>query len=676
MHGFGYNGVVGKGKIAYFSSKYLLQLPKFATCPRDELQQALTIMNSTPSIDSKTHRATIQDTSPSSHQGRRAACDRCRGQKLRCNREDQNGNAILSGKCTRCTKARATCISSTIVRFGRSNTTSNIDRRGKQKPGQDEPRTKASNTCRHGPHAMHNNHQNFGREKEPNNMSFDDEEAEVDTRHRASSADELGFGPWNPPSMHGNTPFGTYRGSAGADIAGVDGDMTTYDDGEDLANLESFDPDYNWSFIQLSALPKDTSILSTSSPSKGDRQTFHVDSRQNRSFSNEPQMSESPPSTGSTTAVFDPASTNFDSQVGTTRDTGEREEGSINFILRKLNESGAGGRPSSEEDILVPSDNEAQHWRMQQLSELTMSLYSLITTNSQPQNSQSTPTNTQSPLANNLLDRFVGSVLQTSTAFLKVLASFHPPTSSTQTLTRYSVLGSADSDTSASDSTSVFSDFTSNISTQKMWSRQDSSIRKQHSIGNSGASSGSKDNSPPSKPISADMTTALQLLTCYIHIIHLHSILYARILDHLLASLPPRNHDNPRNSATDSQQQHELPPIFPGMQVGGVCLDAFRVFQVKLILQISTHVLGEIEMALGLPDGFRISRKTPGTTGVLEMSVSVQFIEVTMREIGTSMRRTDGGDSEMGLGVEEERANSIRENLAIMRRLLKGTIDV
>ena len=123
-----------------------------------------------------------------------------------------------------------------------------------------------------------------------------------------------------------------------------------------------------------------------------------------------------------------------------------------------------------------------------------------------------------------------------------------------------------------------------------------------------------------------------------------------------------------------------------------------------MILQISTHALGEIEIALGLPDGFRISRKTPGVTGVLETSVSVHFIETMMREIETTMRKaggergygTNNNDNDGSDNNENENGNnwrrgpangasalvgnhtisSIRENLVKLRRLLRGTIDI
>ena len=85
----------------------------------------------------------------------------------------------------------------------------------------------------------------------------------------------------------------------------------------------------------------------------------------------------------------------------------------------------------------------------------------------------------------------------------------------------------------------------------------------------------------------------------------------------------------------------------------------------KLLLQISTHVLGEIEMLLGLPEGYRISKKNPQSQGILETSVSVQFVEMTMRENGR-----------IGLGIEWDRVKSIRDKLGSLRVLLKGTINI
>ena len=645
-------------------------------------------MNSTLSIDSNPQSAANTATSSTSHQRKRAACDRCRGQKLRCNIEDQNG------KCIRCTAAGTTCNFSPSMRTGRppipSSNTSPPDRRGKQKPGQGVPRTKLSNAGRNGLGGcckQNNYHHGSGRGARPHShrMSLDDRDEDMDTGHETSSADELAIGAFNPPSMHDPLPIPDYPECAVADIARDDAAAPTVFDGEDLFIPEKFGSDFNWSIFQPPTIPKDTQIAATSSPSGRDRWALHADWGQNERLPNELQMSEPPRSADDPTASVDPASRDFDSHVGTAGGISHLDEEPTASSMGDLDESGCGWL-SSEDTRSMPSGHEAQHQRMQQISELTMSLYSLITTDDQRERPHSATNTTSSSLANSLQDQFVGSVLKYSTAFLKILKSFHPSTSSslsTRPLTQFSVLGSSDSDVSASDSASIFSDFARTSSAHKMRSPPDGGLRRPRSIAS--RSDFSNDNDSPSTPVPADVPTVFQLLICYIRIIHLHSILYARILDHLLASLPSSgNHGSNRNNLTASQRQEQQqkqevqqpPPVFPGLHVGGVSLDDFSVFQVKLISQISTHLLGEIEMALGLPNGFRISRRTPGTTGVLETSVSVQFIETTMREIETTMPTIRGRGPEMGVGVEQDRVNSIKESLVSLSHLLKGTINI
>ena len=122
-------------------------------------------------------------------------------------------------------------------------------------------------------------------------------------------------------------------------------------------------------------------------------------------------------------------------------------------------------------------------------------------------------------------------------------------------------------------------------------------------------------------PPPTDMTIVLQLLTCYIRIVRLHSIMYKSMIDYTLAF-----------PAAASPHMAAIPPVFPGLQIGGVSLDAFGTLQVVLLLQIAVHVLGEIEVALGLPKEYRVGRWERGGRGVLEASVSSGFVKCLMRE--------------------------------------------
>ena len=93
------------------------------------------------------------------------------------------------------------------------------------------------------------------------------------------------------------------------------------------------------------------------------------------------------------------------------------------------------------------------------------------------------------------------------------------------------------------------------------------------------------------------------------------------------------------------------------MQVGRVSLDKFGTFQVKLPLQINTPVLGEIELALGLPKEYIVERRKSkrGGGGFLEAGVSGGFVKHFMRE-------------EAWRGKKPE---SVRERLVNMKRGLK-----
>ena len=285
------------------------------------------------------------------------------------------------------------------------------------------------------------------------------------------------------------------------------------------------------------------------------------------------------------------------------------------------------GIKPSKESLSV---DEIQHRLMQELSELAMDLYAQLATND-PEYHQPTSGGT----ATALQDHLIGSVLKSSDTFLTLLSSFSTPathSSSFTTATSYKnpIYDSSDSDTST---LSLASDI------------DDRGIDElvQHSYSKRPAGNSDDLESPP--PI--DMATVLQLLTCYIRIVHLHSIMHARMLENISAFLQHT-----------AQQVDFVPPVFPNMQVGGVSLNRFGTFQIKLLLQISVHVLGEIESALGLPKEFRVGKSKGGRTGVLGESVSGEFVKCLMNE-----------RSWRGKKVE-----SVKEQLRNLRRVVKRAI--
>ena len=585
------------------------------------------------------------DGSSSLPLGKRAACDRCRGQKLRCARQDQSGNPS-SSKCARCITAGTTCSYSPSKRAGRppaSGDTAPLERRGQKSShgGLASTRATANKSAQDG----------FGKRLEGDRFGHgirdNGDQArlariigdqDVEGGH-ITSTDELIARSLNSSFLHQAPNFlneealgvSRYLGTCNSNWSWGDDSTATFYDGGDPTNLATYGPDHNWSWPQTQ--PMEIHVAAASSNRKdhdvqdsghGESNTAPVQLRRAKV-----QMSKSPgvaidyALTNRSAHSFESTRT-LDSQLGGRK---SEREGSTNFDILTHK---SGSLPDIEEkggpfldDSM--SANEAQHRRMHELSELGLTLYSQLIANDAQQRATSGYPSLQ--------DQFVGVVLKSSATFLALLTSFYPTTSQSL-MQQHSVSTSSEADESLSEA-SEFGDLTVDESSQ--------SQRWKHS------GRGSVFEAEP-KPLPADMTAVFQLLTCYIRIIHLHNMLYSKISDYLIAA---------------SRKDVPLPPVFPGMHVGGTSLDDFGDFQVKLLLQISTHMLGEIEMKLGLPDGYRISKKHPRRPGILDISVSVQFVEMTMRENGRT-----------GLGMGSDQVMSMKDNLVSLRRLLKGTINI
>lgn len=308
--------------------------------------------------------------------------------------------------------------------------------------------------------------------------------------------------------------------------------------------------------------------------------------------------------------------------------------------------NGASANPTSFKDLAKVEDKiklskksfsveDIQHRRMQELSKLAMDLYSQLANSEEYQpTSDSTTTAFQ--------DQLIGSVLKYSNTFLTLLNSFstsvsrspHFPPSTPTSLISYNK-SPYDSSSSVTSSLSSIRDTEDHIMNEPI----------QHAHGKHPVDSLDDVELPPS----IDTATVLQLLTCYIRIVHLHNIMYAHILDYIFTFLQ-----------SHTQHVNSIPPIFPNMQVGGVSLNRYGTFQIQLLLQISVHVLEKIESALGLPKEYRVVGKSKGgRIGVLSGSVSGEFLKCLMTE-----------EAWRGKKVE-----SVREQLRSLRRVLKRALD-
>lgn len=417
---------------------------------------------------------------------------------------------------------------------------------------------------------------------------------------------------------------------------------TFFNDAGEASSLESFSPKYSRAFHTYQTQPMDIQIP-YASPISNDEQSkdvaFSACGTPTQTYSTNAQISRPPdeamdlelPTENVHTAASNPtmALTRHMDRDGTqvSASSGGGSTAS-SALLKDLAEKEA--RINYDEKTV--SVNGFQQRRMQELSEFAMELYAQLAAND-PQKHQPASSMTVTSFQDQLEDA-VGSVLKSSNTFLTLLTSFSTPTMPSSPLfpppptlpTNHdnSTCSSSDSGVSPSSSIPNHDDPAQHLRPKHSASRSDD----------------------PRSPPSIDMAIVLQLLTCYMHIIHLHSIMHARILDYM------------------TQHVDAIPPVFPGMQVGGVSLDQFGTFQVKLLLQISMHVLGEIELALGLPEEYSVGNKKrrsdDGRRGVLEASVSGGFVKCLMREEAWRGKRVE----------------CVRERLELLRRVLSGAGDL
>lgn len=586
---------------------------------------------------------------------KRGACDRCRGQKLRCLRDEQSQDH-LQAPCIRCSKAGAICSFGISKRAGRppaSHAANPQQRRvnggGKSKEAGVDSRLIA-NTSGH-------------------NGMFDktaDRESEEETEN-SSPVQAL-----SPSSLHEtsnlggvNFHFPQFSGSSSAALALSDEALPSLrhdNDAGEFSGLDTFGSKYNWDYNTYEAQPMDLH-MPTRLPTNNNGESRDVGVNTYRTpahtYTTNAQISGASdevmdldwPDRSADIETFSPTKA-LNARPDRARDMDrQRVQMSASFGMSSTAES-AMFRDLAEDDIGTSFDGESvsvsklQHRRVEGLSKLEMKLYVQLAAND-PENHQPTSGATAKAFQGQL----VGNVLKSSDTFLELLKSFPgpnthssspfphaPPTPSINQDS--STCGSSDSGASPSASTLTHDD-----SSLVEWSR--SSQRK--------LPAGSSDDSKPPPP--TDMTTVLQLLTCYLRIIHLHSIMHARLLDYMLAFFPP-----PAQQVDSVPPVFpDIPPVFPGMQIGGVSLDKFAPFQVKIVLQTSIHLLGEIELALGLPEEYMIAKKRRkgGGKGVLEASVSGGFVKRLMKEEGWKGKRVE----------------CVRERLRNLRQVLKGAVD-
>ena len=549
---------------------------------------------------------------------KRAACERCRRQKLRCVRDDAGKDSDLEfGKCNRCKAINADCHYGVAQRAGRRKTTHRTAISG-------EIATGSSNCCASvgAPSQARGLSQNqaetfdspdatsasdIWRDGNPLDDFFDNNDlassfSALPNEHFISSLDHADH---NANSFSNDAlALTSLSGNAATALSQNETETDSLCQMLDLSSYDSSMERMDWSclFGKQSLQPQPFGATQSEDCSSAEQVL--------------PQDYE----------MLDVAL----SQEPLDLDSALQSSGKVDFARApsvkrhlKIDTSAA----AIAVDKAPPSDEFHQNtWR---LSQLEVILHSVLA-------SCASSENKPEPLSSGMYldDSSIADVLKCSTAFMDILASFFRPTGS-----QIPSMSSPQLSDGLCTPSSL-SDWTTLSENLPQWQKDlSTSTRK------------TLDNSEPSR--SADMPTAFKLLMCYLQITHLHSILYARIYRTLSEQV--------QNDGKNSQ----LPPIFPGMQVGGVPLDDYGNFQVKYLLQILTHLLGEIEARLGLPTNLRISKESVQRRGILEASVSPQFVEMAVME----HRRKGATDGSNGYV-------NIKDSLRKIREILKTAIEV
>ena len=593
--------------------------------------------------------------------GKRAACDRCRGQKLRCIREDQNSNSPQA-TCIRCFKAGATCSYDTGKRVGRSTACKSSapqERRGNghriTKVSGIASRSNANPSGQSG--YLDSKAGTWQDQHRSGNPSKGPEEYTADQESERETEDTTPTYAQSPSSLHDSSnvlgeidlEYSACSTSSTATLPWPDEIMTpfSYQDAEEASGFEPFGSKYGWALHNNRAPPPmdiqvpnsngeqhiDVGVSSYEIPAQYCPKDTLIAGLPDEAMDIELLT------TSAHATSFDPTKS-VDARPCRDRDD---HRGSAQFS--QSSRVNVPANPSLLNDFAKPeaeikldkeslSMDEIQHQLMQELSKLAMDLYAQLAT-SDPENHQLTSGGTVTAFQ----DHFIGSVLRSSDTFLTLLSSFSTPVS----LSSSSSLHSA---SSTSYRTTMYDSSDSGTSTPSLASESnDHGMNEMVQASYGKRPAGNSDELEPPTPI--DMATVLQLLTCYIRVVHLHSIMHARMLDYMSAFLQH-----------NTQHVELIPPVFPNMQVGGVSLNRFGTFQIKLLMQISVHVLGEIESALGLPTEFRVGKSKGGKMGVLGESVSGEFVKCLMNERSWRGKKLE----------------SVKEQLRSLRSVLKRAI--
>ncbi|KAK4043913.1 hypothetical protein C8A01DRAFT_32011 [Parachaetomium inaequale] len=154
----------------------------------------------------------------------------------------------------------------------------------------------------------------------------------------------------------------------------------------------------------------------------------------------------------------------------------------------------------------------------------------------------------------------------------------------------------------------------------------------------------------------ADRPAALTLIASYRRLLDLYLLYYQAVYEYVRDTEP-------------AWRRHQ--PIWKDLNVGGAPLREFGDLHIQLVIQAAARVLEDVESALGLSEGCRVSRNSAvvegdgGGNGVLGAVVTSRFVEQCIAE-GTT------GGSEQGAGIIVR----IREMAASVAAVLDAPVAI
>lgn len=558
-------------------------------------------------------------TSPR-NSSKRFACDRCRGQKLRCVREETNHET-----CTRCLRMNAICITNSPLRMGRPRRAGNGRRRSilvadERMPTSDDhvPEMESDIDKINRPLRMPNSKSAEGLDL--SDINYDDSSTNDISDTILSSLESPDLRRLQAQALGS---MGSIPGTLGASVPGntASSECNSVGDGS-------------------------MSILNWPSPSL-DTPDMFVDLTTARSLSEDglqtplPTPASRPPTPPSNTA-----------RVASPERDGVGNINDLSNPCPALCDFAAPGRSQSDQHRSQADTTSAESERspgkdcIHLLSELSLSLYrQLLHFNS---NTVSLPlvAQTCSSAKVGINDsNLMGDILRSSEEFLILInCLLYQPSKSLPA----NVIFEPDnfyheSRNSHTRNSSLYTESLTNNSSLNF----DSSLSASSPAGFGNVSLASSRLTPGlvgttmassflSKP---DTPVILLVITCYVQIVRIYSMIFSHVHSSLLATFSGHN-----------------PSLLtlPDFQISGFPLRS-GILQVKILIEVVVHLLNHIENSLGLPMEYRVSSRDGRSTGMLsDLDLTELFKMIIKQE-------------------ERGEVKSLREHIKSMKHLLENS---